>query len=254
MKTALLIVLVGTLLSLSCLGQETKSAPTGARPNVLFIAIDDLRPELGCYGSKIVKSPNIDRLADSGVTFTRAYCQQAVCNPSRASLMTGLRPDTIKVWDLRTDFRHAKPNAVTLTQQFMQNGYHAVGIGKIYHNNIHDPPSWSEPKLNVDGYPFDPDAVYREKENVVWLEQRKQELIAKGDTRRIDQFGKWYLKHVATENVDIPDDAYFDGAQTTIAIEKMGQLSQGDEALFPGNWILPTTPTLQRSETILGFV
>jgi arylsulfatase A-like enzyme len=146
--------------------------------------------------------------------------------------MTGLRPDTIKVWDLQTDFRHAKPDAVTLTQQFMQNGYHAVGIGKIYHNNIQDPPSWSEPKLNVDGYPFDPDAVYREKENVAWLEQRKQELIAKGDTRRIDQFGKWYLKHVATENVDIPDDAYFDGAQTTLAIEKMGQLSQGEKPFF----------------------
>ncbi|TWU39016.1 Arylsulfatase [Novipirellula aureliae] len=201
-------------------------------PNVLFIAIDDLRPELGCYGSTIAKSPNINRLAESGVTFTRAYCQQAVCNPSRASLMTGLRPDTIRVWDLSTDFRTAKPDAVTLTQQFMKNGYHAVGIGKIFHNDIQDPGSWSEPKLNIDGYPFDPDAVYRAKENVAWLEQRKQELIAEGDTRRIDPFGKWYLKHVATENVDLPDDAYFDGAQTSVAIEKMGKLASGDKPFF----------------------
>ena len=116
------------------------------RPNVLFIAVDDLRPELGCYGSNIAKSPNIDRFAESAVTFTRAYCQQAVCNPSRASLMTGLRPDTIKVWDLQTDFRKTTPDAVTLPQQFMKHGYHAVGIGKIFHNNIQDPLSWSEPK------------------------------------------------------------------------------------------------------------
>lgn len=214
------------------LRQGTGALSVAERPNVLFIAVDDLRPELGCYGSKIVKSPNIDRLANRGVVFTRAYCQQAVCNPSRASLMTGLRPDTIKVWDLWTNFRKAKPNAVTLTQQFMQNGYHAVGIGKIYHNDIQDPPSWSEPKLNIEGYPFDPDAVYRGKENVAWLEQRKQDLIAKGDTRRIDRFGKWYLKHVATENVDIPDDAYFDGAQTTVAIDKMSQLSRADKPFF----------------------
>jgi len=203
-----------------------------ARRNVLFIAVDDLRPELGCYGSTIALSPNIDRLAASGVAFTRAYCQQAVCNPSRASLMTGLRPDTIQVHDLRTDFRKTTPAAVTLTQQFMKHGYHAAGIGKIFHNNIQDPPSWSEPKLNVDGYPFDPDAVYRQKDNVAWLEKRKQELIPKGDTSRIDPFGKWYLKHVATENVDLPDDAYFDGAQTSVANEKMKTLAKDEKPFF----------------------
>lgn len=227
-----LTLLASTWLASTCLGQKTTTPKLAARPNVLFIAIDDLRPELGCYGSKIARSPNIDRLAESSVVFTRAYCQQAVCNPSRASLMTGLRPDSIKVWDLRTNFRDAKPEAVTLTQQFMGNGYHAVGIGKIFHNNIQDPPSWSEPKLNVADYPFDPDAVYREKENVAWLERKKQELISKGDTRRVDRFGKWYLKHVATENVDIADDDYFDGAQTTVAIEKMGKLAGGDKPFF----------------------
>jgi iduronate 2-sulfatase len=201
-------------------------------PNVLFIAVDDLRPELGCYGSSIAKSPNIDRFADSAVTFTRAYCQQAVCNPSRASLMTGLRPDTIKVWDLQTDFRKTTPDAVTLTQQFMEHGYHAVGIGKIFHNNIQDPLSWSEPKLNIADYPFDPDAVYRAEDNVAWLENRKAELIAKNDLRRIDRFGKWYLKHVATEDADLPDDAYFDGAQTTIAIDKIKRLATDEKPFF----------------------
>lgn len=217
------------LLTATSAGQEVADTENSVeRPNVLFIAVDDLRPELGCYGSTIAHSPHIDRLAASGVTFTRAYCQQAVCNPSRASLMTGLRPDTLGVRDLKTGFRDQCPDAVTLTQQLMQHGYHAVGIGKIFHNNIQDPPSWSEPKMNVDGYPFDPDAVYRDPANVAWLEQKKQELLAKNDTRRIDRFGKWYLKHVATENVDVDDDAYFDGAQTTVAIDKLRQLAASD--------------------------
>eukprot|EP01034_Spumella_vulgaris_P020571 gene20571-26366_t len=85
-----------------------------ARPNIVFIAVDDLRPEFGAYGAGYIKSPNLDRLARSGVTFQRAYCQQAVCSPSRTSLMTGTRPDTTKVWDLETHFRTALPNVVTL--------------------------------------------------------------------------------------------------------------------------------------------
>lgn len=233
-KIRLAIVVVMLLTTSASIGQEASTVNRGesSRPNVLFIAIDDLRPELGCYGSPMAISPNIDQLAETGVMFSRAFCQQAVCNPSRASLMTGLRPDTIKVWDLKTDFRTARPNAVTLTQQFMRHGYHAAGIGKIFHNNIQDPPSWSEPKMNVAGYPFDPDAVYRGKENVEWLERLKQSLIAKGDTRRIDRFGKWYLKHTATENVDVPDDDYFDGAQTTVAIDKMRELGRNDQPFF----------------------
>src|SRR3954447_7744948 len=89
-----------------------------AQPNVLFIAVDDLRPELGCYGNSIVKTPNIDRIARAGMVFNRAYCQQAVCSPSRTSLLTGTRPDTAKVWDLQTHFRKALPEIVTLPQLF----------------------------------------------------------------------------------------------------------------------------------------
>jgi choline-sulfatase len=205
------------------------------RPNVLFIAVDDLRPELGCYGNTHVKSPNIDRLAQQGVTFGRAYCQQAVCNPSRASLLTGLRPDTIKVWDLKTDFRQTTPDAVTLPQHFKQNGYHSVAIGKIYHNNIPDDRSWSEPKLHIDGYPFDPDAVYRNKKNIAKQEIRKQEIIEQAkQSRFIDRFGQWYLKAVATECADVPDNAYFDGAQTDVAISKMATLKDRGKPFFFG--------------------
>ena len=99
------------------------------KPNVLFIAIDDLRAELGCYGVKEVRSPNIDRLAARGIVFKRAYCQQAVCLPSRASLITGARPDTTRAWDLSTHFRKAMPDVVTLPQLFKDHGYHSQAMG-----------------------------------------------------------------------------------------------------------------------------
>lgn len=203
--------------------------------NFLFIAIDDLRPELGCYGQSHVINPNIDRLANNGITFNSAYCQSAVCNPSRASLLTGLRPDTIKVWDLNDELRQTTPDAVTLPQHFKNKGYHSVGIGKIYHNVIPDPLSWSEPKLHIDGYPFDPDAVYRKTENIAWLEARKQRIRAAGrEKRHIDRLGQWYLKAVATESVDAPDNVYYDGAQTDVAIEKLAELKKRQQPFFFG--------------------
>ena len=111
--------------------------------NVLFIVADDLRPELGCYGTPVVQSPNVDRLARRGMIFNRAYCQQAVCSPSRSSVMTGTRPDTTKVWDLSTHFRKALPDVVTLPELFKQQGYATRGIGKIYHGSLKDPQSWT---------------------------------------------------------------------------------------------------------------
>tara|TARA_B100000700_G_scaffold317265_1_gene408350 strand:+ start:1242 stop:2681 length:1440 start_codon:yes stop_codon:yes gene_type:complete len=121
--------------------------------NVLFIAVDDLAPALRCYGNLIAKTPHIDRLATSGVRFDRAYNQLPLCNPTRASVMTGLRPDTIKVYDLDRHFRDEVPNAVTLSQTFMQNGWWAGRVGKIYHYNVpasigtngfDDLPSWQK--------------------------------------------------------------------------------------------------------------
>ncbi len=113
--------------------------------NILFVAVDDLRTNLGCYGDGNTMTPHIDRMAGQGTTFLRAYCQQAVCNPSRASLMTGRRPDALKVWDLQTHFRQAVPDVVTLPQHFKNFGYHSECIGKIYHDprSMRDRPSWS---------------------------------------------------------------------------------------------------------------
>lgn len=218
------------------LSKRTDSPEAGrARPNVLFIAVDDLRCELGCYGLDHVISPNIDKLASEGVVFERAYCQSGVCNPSRASLMTGLRPDTTRVWDLKTHFRNALPDVVTLPQQFSRHGYHCTAIGKIYHNDLPDPASWTEPKLYLDGYPYDPDAVYRDDENVSFLEQRKTEVEARGNREKhIDPFGHWYLKAGAYEMPDLPDNAYYDGAQTDAALVKLGELAQGENPFFFG--------------------
>ncbi len=122
-------------------------APSGTLPlrNVLFIAVDDLRPELGVYGVEAISTPNIDALARQGVTFTRAYTQMATCSPSRTSLLTGLRPDTARVTDLQTHFRNTVPNVVTLPQYFKNLGYATKGIGKIYHSGLNDEKSWSLP-------------------------------------------------------------------------------------------------------------
>jgi arylsulfatase A-like enzyme len=121
------------------------------KPNILFIAVDDLRPELGCYGVEEIKSPNIDALAKSGLLFNRAYCQQAVCSPSRTSLMTGRRPDTTKVYNLQDHFRETIPNVITLTEHFKNNGYFAQSFGKIYHPGLDDPKSWSVPGFSSGG-------------------------------------------------------------------------------------------------------
>src|SRR5687768_4295374 len=121
-----------------------------AKPNVLFIMADDYRPELGSYGST-AKTPNLDRLARRSIQLDRAYCQQAVCNPSRSSMLTGLRPDTLKLWNNGTHFREVRPDATTLPLHFKQHGYTTRCVGKIFHNwhtkEKGDARSWSAPEF-----------------------------------------------------------------------------------------------------------
>lgn len=173
MKSFTYLLLIFTLIIFYSCETNKKNTLTPFTSNVLFIPIDDLRPELGCYGNSFIKTPNIDKIAEQGMVFTRTYCQQAVCNPSRASLLTGLRPDSIKVWDLSTKFRDNVPNVVTLPQYFKQNGYTTIGLGKTFHNDIPDSVSWTE-RPHIKGFPYDPDAVYASKESTQILETKKR--------------------------------------------------------------------------------
>src|SRR5688500_5980474 len=139
-RRALVSVIILTL-SNALLAQAPQPAQ---QYNVLFFPLHDLKPLTGAYGGPSI-TPNLVRLSARGIRFNRAYCQQAVCSPSRASLMTGRRPDATKVFDLETHFRKALPDVVTLSQHFKDNGYTALSVGKIYHPGYDDFPSWSAP-------------------------------------------------------------------------------------------------------------
>src|SRR5947209_11324710 len=124
----------------------TPAAPAadGKWPNVLFLISDDMRPDLGCYGHPLVKSPHLDALAAAGVRFDRAYCQFPLCNPSRTSLLTGRYPVHTGVLDNRTWFGAAHPDFVTLPKYFKANGYATLRSGKIFHGGIDDTDAWTE--------------------------------------------------------------------------------------------------------------
>jgi len=121
------------------------SASAAEKLNVLFIASDDMRPQLGCYGDPIVKSPNIDALAKRGTLFQRSYVQQALCSPSRISMLSGRYPATTGIFEIGRPLRATMPDITTLPQHFKNNGYHTRSLGKIYHVGIDDDASWTIP-------------------------------------------------------------------------------------------------------------
>ncbi len=128
-----------TLLGASAIAAEPE------RRHVLFISVDDLRPALGAYGESAASTPHIDALAKSGVVFTSAFCQYTVCNPSRASFLSGLRPTTTGLRRQDQSFREQLPDVVTLPQHFKDHGYHTASFGKVFHLKEQDERSWSEP-------------------------------------------------------------------------------------------------------------
>lgn len=215
------------LLLVSC-NQEritTDKNKSETKPNILFIAIDDLRPELGCYGSEIAITPNIDKLASQGLLFNRAYCQQAICSPSRASLMTGARPETIGIIENYTYFRDSHPDIVTLPQHFRNNGYETAYSGKIYHKRAFadHPLSWSREPAKVDvqrpSYP----GAYALKEN--------QEIFKKNQADIRKKYGEGATSHYALgrgpayEKADVADHEYIDGFHTVEAIATMKEMA-----------------------------
>ncbi len=224
------------LAALLCVAGVTSSfaaEPSAPAPksNVLFIAVDDLRPELGCYGRDYIKSPNIDALARSGLRFDRAYVQQAVCSPSRTSIMTGVRPDTSKVWDLVTSFRVALPDVVTLGQHFKQHGYFVQAMGKIYHGSLNDAATWSTPWQNPKA------AKYALPEN---LKLDERQYAATKDKKKSKDSGEpdntpstgQNSRGPAFEAADVPDNALMDGKVADLAVATLQELSTKKEPFF----------------------
>jgi len=201
------------------------SRPPARRPNVLFIAVDDLRPQLGCYGSRHVKTPSLDRLAREGIRFNRAYCQQAVCAPSRTSLLTGARPDTTRVHDLQTPLNTVRPDLISLPRHLKNHGYETVSLGKVYHHANEDPLAWSVPPWNPKGnwvgrgY-LDPLSAHAVRQNDAVLRAAYARALKAGQSVQPPQYGRG----PAFEAPDLPDDAYPDGKICEKAVEELHRL------------------------------
>ncbi|MBL9138126.1 MAG: sulfatase [Verrucomicrobiales bacterium] len=196
-----LVIRAGVLFA-ALLPWHTSAAPSR---NVLLICVDDLKPLLGCYGEPLAKSPNIDRLASRGIRFDLAYCNQAVCAPSRNHLLLGSRSTSIGIYDLSRNFRSAVPEAVTLPQLFMRHGYRTEAIGKILHTghgNHDDLASWSVPPMH------DKVVEYLLPENSAGGQLTREEAFF--TNQRLDEIGR-LPRGAAWEAVDRPDNAYADG-------------------------------------------
>jgi iduronate 2-sulfatase len=201
--------LITVMLTLSGAVHAAGAQESVSNPNVLFIAVDDLRTSLGCYGDPIAKTPNMDALAESALLFTRAYTQQSVCGPARTAMLTGRLPDNNRVWHNRNLFRDTHPDLVTLPQLFKNNGYHTQALGKVFSGRGSeaelDPPSWSVPPL-----------------------------LSKPDWK------KYVLpvntgvtgKGTATECADVTDEAYEDGQLSKLAVETLEQLQRSSQPFF----------------------
>ncbi len=208
--------------------------PAKNKYNILFVSIDDLGPNLGAYENQYIHSPNLDAFAKTGMTFRNTYCQAAVCAPSRASLMTVLRPDSSHVWHLGDQFRVEHPNVVTMPQHFQKYGYHTVCIGKIFHNYMPDSISWDEPDLRPEQYKRsewlkrDGETFYVNKETQRKQKIRRDELVKK----RPNYYADGWNNGPAWEMEDVHDSMYFDGAQTELAKRSLTRLAKKDQPFF----------------------
>lgn len=211
------------------------------KPNVLFIAVDDLKPVLGCYGSPLIKTPHIDRLAAMGTVFLNTYCQQAISGATRASLLTGLRPDRTQVYDLVTKIRSINPDVVTLSGHFKNEGYVTSAVGKIFHptNVIEEDgeQSWTIPHTEGEDcyaveYGLPALGRYQKPETKVMAERYLLEAERKGIKKRDRmEYAFSYIKP-SVECMDVPDNAYEDGAVTLKAKDRLTTLTKAGQPFF----------------------
>jgi iduronate 2-sulfatase len=199
------------------LSTVTLQAASARRPNILFLAADDLKPLMGCYGDTRVKTPHLDRLGAAGTVFLNNHSQQAVCGPTRASLLLGLRPDTTKVWDLATKMRDINPDVLTLPQHFKAHGWFTVAMGKIFDGRCVDGPgkqdavSWSKPYIGTGSGRY---ATIGMKDGVPLPTHTAA------------------MTRPSTESADVPDEVYQDGRISARAIEELRTLAKINQPFF----------------------
>lgn len=203
-----IIILILTVFSLASIYAQKE------KPNVLVFYVDDLRAELGCYGSETAITPNIDKLAKDGVMFNKAYVQQAICAPSRMSTLTGLRPETLGIYSIFTPLRKIHKDIVSLPQLFNKNGYKTVSIGKVYHHGIDDKKVWT---------------TFFDKEKNAYLKPENIALM-----KRLKEEGVKPLKGPAFENADVADEGYKDGRAAKYAIETLHKVKDDKFLMFVG--------------------
>lgn len=206
---AVVVAVIGWMV-LSFVGGAVRAAE---RPNVLFIAVDDLRPELNCYGRSHIHSPNIDRLARTGVLFERAYCMVPTCGASRASLMTGVRPARNRFTSYLTRADQDAPQAVTMNTHFRRNGYTTMSIGKVFHHTADSADGWSEP-------------AWRPRKSIAYHKPENIELH-----RRRGKEGR-RKRGPAYESADAEESEYADGAIAAEAVRRLSSLADRDEPFF----------------------
>lgn len=210
------------LLALACQAAPAADAASSKKPNVLFVVFDDLNNRLGCYGDPVAKSPNLDRLAARGTVFTRNFCQQPICGPSRASFMSGRRPDSLGIWSMTKYLYDLHPDAVTMPQWFMQNGYTAMSIGKVLggYGKEADFRTLSVPDRRTGG-------------------KTKDEFAMPNGATLPPNLAKDLL----CENRDVPDEACFDNVSASLAITELRSLAKKPEPFFLALGIFkPHTP------------
>lgn len=239
MKSIAVSILVALLTLSACsipsppANDDSQPDARQAKPHVLFISIDDLRPTLSSYGHELAQTPNLDALAHRGILFTRAYAQQAICGPSRASILTGLRPDTLGVTHNYVKFRDQLADVVTLPQHFMNSGYVAAHVGKIFHHGDKDEElSWNwEPAYDRLPEDLSEPTRYANPENTRLQEQNRAEMFA-----RYGEQAKFGLgSGPAFEGEAVPDNRYMDGYNTDLAIATLAALKEGtDRPIFFG--------------------
>ncbi|MDZ4684706.1 MAG: sulfatase [Planctomycetaceae bacterium] len=195
------------------------SLSTAAQPNVLFISSDDMRPQLGCYGDTTVKSPNLDALAKRGMAFHRSYVQQALCSPSRISMLSGRYPAATGIFEIGRPLRSTMPDITTLPQHFKNHGYHTRSLGKIYHVGIDDAASWTIPAWHSQKPRYGPIGQAA-------VEAQRKDDEAKGIKRQGRAKGVGFYAGPAFEVVESADDDLLDGDCAANAIAQLREHAQ----------------------------